>query len=222
MHHAQEWENIWMVYSLFGLLIIPWTLGVGTVEHIGHAYRLAGSAVVLEVLGLGVMVRPAVGLLVPARGAVGACPGAGIPSLHDPYFPRRPHRAPVPPATRMCVLARPPVQWGMGSVLFGLALERVGQALTFGIVLALAATLGSIIPLLAFHSGEAGKAEGIFNWVALVRPWLACYLPTGVAGEAWAGMLFVLSHRWFVGVRTAECPLVCALSWASLRGWSCR
>ena len=51
------------------------------------------------------------------------------------------------------------IAWGVGSVLFGLALDRVGQSLTFAIVLALASSLGSIIPLLAFNTSDAATAE---------------------------------------------------------------
>jgi hypothetical protein len=59
----------------------------------------------------------------------------------------------------------------------------VWQALTFGIVLALCGSLGSIIPLLTFHSNEAGTAVGIYNWVALVVS------VVGIVGLSYAGAL---------------------------------
>jgi L-rhamnose-H+ transport protein len=104
MASSWEWENIWLVYSVTGLIVIPWIFGAATVSDLGSVYNDAGAAVVVEVFSFG-------------------------------------------------------IAWGVGSVLFGLALDRVGQSLTFAIVLALASSLGSIIPLLAFNSSAAGTAE---------------------------------------------------------------
>jgi L-rhamnose-H+ transport protein len=41
--------------------------------------------------------------------------------------------------------------WGVAQVLFGLALEKIGIALTFSIVLGLSAAMGGLIPLVRLH-----------------------------------------------------------------------
>jgi L-rhamnose-H+ transport protein len=51
--------------------------------------------------------------------------------------------------------------WGIAQVLFGLALSRIGIALTFSIVLGLSAAMGSLIPLLRFHAGEIKSRSGL-------------------------------------------------------------
>lgn len=50
--------------------------------------------------------------------------------------------------------------WGVAQVLFGLALARIGIALTFSIVLGLSAAMGSLIPLVRFHSSELFTRSG--------------------------------------------------------------
>lgn len=52
------------------------------------------------------------------------------------------------------------VCWGAGSVLFGLAVSRIGMALTFALVVGLTAAMGSLAPLVLLHSEEIGTAKG--------------------------------------------------------------
>ena len=60
------------------------------------------------------------------------------------------------------------VLWGFASVLFGLAIPLVGQSLTFGIVLSLSSAVGSILPMLIFHTEKSGEPTGAFVWAGLV------------------------------------------------------
>jgi len=53
--------------------------------------------------------------------------------------------------------------WGVAQVLFGLALDRIGIALTFSIVLGLSAAMGSLIPLIRFHRDELFTHSGIVS-----------------------------------------------------------
>ena len=53
--------------------------------------------------------------------------------------------------------------WGVAQVLFGLALARIGMALTFSIVLGLSAAMGSLIPLVRFHSNEILTRPGMIS-----------------------------------------------------------
>lgn len=72
--------------------------------------------------------------------------------------------------------------WGVGSVLFGLGIIYVGNALTFGITLSLSSTVGSILPLLVFQAESAGKAIALFYWAGLL------VAIVGVVVLSWAGV----------------------------------
>jgi L-rhamnose-H+ transport protein len=60
--------------------------------------------------------------------------------------------------------------WGIAQVLFGLAVEAIGIALTFSVVLGLSAALGSLIPLFRLHPNEVVSPAGLaaISGVALV------------------------------------------------------
>jgi L-rhamnose-H+ transport protein len=55
--------------------------------------------------------------------------------------------------------------WGIGSVLFGLGVTRVGTAMAFAIVVSMTATLGSLIPLLVLHPSELNSVRTL--WLLL-------------------------------------------------------
>src|SRR5215470_17348234 len=48
------WENIWTVWSLVALILIPWLLALATVPHLTSVYRAAGAKALLlpSVFGL--------------------------------------------------------------------------------------------------------------------------------------------------------------------------
>jgi L-rhamnose-H+ transport protein len=58
--------------------------------------------------------------------------------------------------------------WGVGSVLFGLGTDAVGNALGFALILGLTSAMGSAIPLLVLNPEEATERVGIFTWIGLV------------------------------------------------------
>lgn len=72
--------------------------------------------------------------------------------------------------------------WGVAQVLFGLALEKIGIALTFSIVLGLSAAMGSLIPLIRLHSDRLFTRAGTLSLagIALVLLGVAA---SGVAGK---------------------------------------
>jgi L-rhamnose-H+ transport protein len=72
--------------------------------------------------------------------------------------------------------------WGVGGILFGLSVGYVGMSLTYGIVMGLAASVGSLVPLAAVPRISASSALPFI--VAGVALMLA-----GVAIAAWAGVL---------------------------------
>jgi L-rhamnose-H+ transport protein len=56
------------------------------------------------------------------------------------------------------------LSWGVGQLLFGIGIKRVGMALGFAIVIGLAAVVGSLVPLLML----GGQAGGGPKWQLLV------------------------------------------------------
>jgi len=74
------------------------------------------------------------------------------------------------------------IAWGFSSLLFGLGLNLVGQALTFGIVLSMSSTVGSLFPLLILSPEKAFTTVGIFDWVGLA------IAVVGVCFLSWAGL----------------------------------
>src|SRR6476469_9562716 len=51
--------------------------------------------------------------------------------------------------------------WGIAQVLFGLAVEAIGVALAFAIVLGLSAAIGSLIPLIRLHPEKMFTPAGL-------------------------------------------------------------
>ncbi len=91
-----EWENTWLVFSIFALVVFPPLLTFLTLPGLGQVYEEGGAALILVVAGCG-------------------------------------------------------VGWGVAQVFFGLAVNAVGIALSFSIVLGLSAVVGSLVPLIRFH-----------------------------------------------------------------------
>lgn len=128
MKHTRgwAWENTWVVWSVFALLMLPMVLAFSLVPDYWSV-----------LLGAGHIVVP-----------VAVCGAA----------------------------------WGIAQVLFGLALERIGIALTFSIVLGLSAAMGSIIPLLRFHRDELLTHAGLVSISGIVLV-LAGVAVCAVAGK---------------------------------------
>lgn len=100
------WENTWLVWTIFALLLLPPMITYGTVPELASVYRQAGGGIIVAVAAF----------------------GAG---------------------------------WGIAQVLFGLALEQIGIALTFSIVLGLSAAMGSLIPLVQLHRDAILTSSGM-------------------------------------------------------------
>jgi len=60
--------------------------------------------------------------------------------------------------------------WGVSQVFFGLAVDAVGIALAFSVILSISAAVGSLIPLIHHHSEKAFTSGGLvlFLGIALV------------------------------------------------------
>lgn len=100
------WENIWLVWTIFALVLFPPVVTMLTIPRIGHVYAEVDASIILTVAAF----------------------GAG---------------------------------WGIAQVLFGLAVEAIGIALTFSIVLGMSAAIGSMIPLLRLHPEKMFSKGGL-------------------------------------------------------------
>jgi L-rhamnose-H+ transport protein len=58
--------------------------------------------------------------------------------------------------------------WGIGAVTFGLGVEAIGLALGFAVILGVAATSGTLIPLLVHPPPHFSRVQGLITAAALV------------------------------------------------------
>ena len=79
--------------------------------------------------------------------------------------------------------------WGVGSVLFGLGIARVGMALAFAIIISLTAAVGSIVPLAVLHPDQLATRRGLllFAGLAVVVIGVVLCSRAGAMKEAAAG-----------------------------------
>src|SRR5258707_13349474 len=94
-----SWENTWLAWSIFALILLPPVVTALTIPRLGDVYRDAGwgPTVLAATFGVG---------------------------------------------------------WGVAQVFFGLAVESIGIALTFSIVLGISAAVGSFFSLIRLHSSQ--------------------------------------------------------------------
>lgn len=57
--------------------------------------------------------------------------------------------------------------WGVGSVLFGLGIARVGIALAFAIIISITAAVGSVVPLAVLHPDRIVSRQGALLFLGL-------------------------------------------------------
>ena len=109
------WENTWLVWTIWALVIFPPAMTFLTVPHLSAVYSAVPVMVIVT---------------------VAAC-GAG---------------------------------WGISQVFFGLAVDSVGIALAFSIILGISAAVGGLFPLIGYHSGQmfTGAGLDVLGGVALV------------------------------------------------------
>lgn len=121
------WENTWLAWSLFALLLLPIVVTCSTVPHLGNVYRSNASGILPDVIGF----------------------GAG---------------------------------WGVAQVFFGLAVDAIGIALTFSLVLGTSAAVGTLVPLVRLHPERLNTpaGHGVLAGVTLV---IAGVLICAIAGR---------------------------------------
>ena len=100
------WENTWLMWTVFALVIFPVVLTGWTVPSLRQVYAQTG----------------------PGPALLAASFGAG---------------------------------WGISQVFLGLAVEGIGMALSFSVILGLSAAVGSLVPLLRLHPDAVFQKGGI-------------------------------------------------------------
>lgn len=128
------WENTWLVWTIWALVIFPPLMTLLTVPHLHRIYSTVPAMITL---------------------IVAAC-GAG---------------------------------WGISQVFFGLAVDSVGIALAFSIILGIAAAVGALFPLIRFHADQIFTPSGLYvlAGVALVIIGVAICAKAGRKREAALG-----------------------------------
>src|SRR6202165_6236507 len=55
MKYAPRWnyENIWLIFSLMGMVVLPWMLTTATVPHLVEVYSLTPMPVLVRIAGFG-------------------------------------------------------------------------------------------------------------------------------------------------------------------------
>ena len=103
---AWRWENTWLLFALFGLLVLPWMIDFATVPNVANVYAGTAPSTLIKVFLFGLL-------------------------------------------------------WGVGSTLFGLAINRVGMALGFALILGITSSFGSLIPMAILHSEQLLTKRGL-------------------------------------------------------------
>jgi L-rhamnose-H+ transport protein len=108
-----EWENTWMTFSVFGMVLLNWLLSWLFIPNLLSVYSAVpvNDLMILIIFGLG---------------------------------------------------------WGIGAVLFGIAMDKLGMALGYPIIMGLIASLGALAPMIIFHAPEIVTMKGILLLLATV------------------------------------------------------
>ncbi len=99
------WENTWLAWTFFALLLLPAAVSLRTVPDLAAVYRMSGARLIWHVAAFG-------------------------------------------------------TGWGLAQVFFGIAVEAIGIALTFSLVLGTSAAMGALIPMLLLHAAKLHTAAG--------------------------------------------------------------
>jgi L-rhamnose-H+ transport protein len=102
---AWKWENAWLVFSVVGLVIIPWGAAVATVPSLARVFHETSWLTFDKVIVFG-------------------------------------------------------IGWGVGNILFGIGVSRLGMAVGYGIILGLIAPIGTFLPLIVLHPERLWTRQG--------------------------------------------------------------
>jgi L-rhamnose-H+ transport protein len=196
-NRSWQWENTWLVFTVVSLLILPWMLALGLVDHLFDAYRTlsfvqfavpflfgAGWGIAQVLFGISVS-RLGLGLAYAVIVGLGALLGTLVPLFTQ-------HRSQVGSAALFEILA------GVAIMVIGISLSTAGgqireqnqhtvpsseSANGYAAAVLLAILCGLMAPMLnysfAFGQDVAHQAESIGN--TALRSAYAVW-PIGLAG----------------------------------------
>lgn len=196
-NRSWRWENTWLVFSVVSLVILPWMLALGLVEHLFDAYRSlsslqfavpflfgAGWGVAQVLFGISVA-RLGLGLAYAIIIGLGALLGTLVPLFTQ-------HRSQVGATALFEILA------GVAVMVIGISLSTAGGQIRernqrpalhsepangYAAAVLLAILCGLMAPMLnysfAFGQGAALQAESVGN--SALRSAYAVW-PIGLAG----------------------------------------
>jgi L-rhamnose-H+ transport protein len=110
---AWKWENAWLLFSVVGLVIIPWGVAGATVPSLGRIFFETSWLTLGKVIVFG-------------------------------------------------------IGWGVGNILFGIGVSRLGMAVGYGIILGLIAPIGTFLPLIVLHPERLWTRQGYALMVGTV------------------------------------------------------
>lgn len=122
-----KWENIWLVYAVFALLLMPGVVAFATVSHLGEVFSLSPGNAIWRVFLF----------------------GAG---------------------------------WGVGSVLSGLGVVRMGMAMGVSVLIGIDAAVGSFVPMAINNPEVILQKKGLIV-IAAVLTLLVGVALVGIAGK---------------------------------------
>src|ERR1700693_1157792 len=50
---AWRWENIWLPYSVVGMVLMPWALAIATVPQLGDVYHQSSWSTLIKIMAFG-------------------------------------------------------------------------------------------------------------------------------------------------------------------------
>lgn len=121
------WENTWLAWTFFTLLLLPASVALCTVPGVTGIYRASDTTLLWTVIAFG-------------------------------------------------------FGWGLSQVFFGIAVETIGIALTFSLVLGTSAAAGALIPMLRIDPNKLQMAAGHLLLLGVATVLLGVAL-CGVAGR---------------------------------------
>lgn len=74
----------------------------------------------------------------------------------------------VIPNKDLALLALFGLGWGVGAVLFGIGMDKLGMALGYPIIMGLTASMGALLPLFILHSGDILKPSGLILMAGVI------------------------------------------------------
>jgi L-rhamnose-H+ transport protein len=72
------------------------------------------------------------------------------------------------PQNTLLILSALGFGWGIGAVLFGLGMDRLGMSLGYPIIMGLIAVLGGLLPFALFHSDQLASRRGLIYFLSVL------------------------------------------------------